>query len=839
MGVQYRCKHEKRRAELNRQGDLIGIDYLEVSDDQHQLSIHFVPKNGRQVETILSDSELGISNIKIVGGVRITNIHVKKVELFKDAISGELVLNVYVDDDNPHDGVGDFSTYSLQLIDVKAEVGGKEVNPLDPLLSQIDFSFKVNCSSEFDCKNNEICPPGKRKEINIDYLSKDYASFRRLIIDRLSLLVPDWKERSPADLGMAIVEVLAYAADYLSYYQDAVATEAYLGTARKRVSVRRHARLLDYPMHDGCNSRVWVAIRASNGADGRTVPGPSESGPGIRLLTRVNALSGKTVLEEKDFDKAVDAGALVFETMHDLKLFSVRNRICFYTWGEEQCCLPKGATQATLKRRNEDGVLQEKHLKKGDVLIIEEEKGIAGANPDPSHRHAVRLTEVRFLKDPLFSEEIVEIKWSPEDALPFPLCISKVVDGEVVSDISIALGNVVLADHGCTFGHEKENMEEVLSSDGLCHPLRRGPLTHQGYESSQSSRDRIKQFDIEGPASKAMQWEIRNVLPAIKLVEKRDEVLIWHKGLVWLPQRDLLNSGRFTREFVVEMEEDGTADIRFGDGIHGMRPSSTLNAIYRVGNGLIGNVGANTVVHILSNIKDIECICNPMPARGGRDPEPIDQVRLYAPQAFRIQERAVTEEDYAAAAQRHLEVQKAVATLHWTGSWYTMFISVDRKGGKPVDQEFMEDLLGFLERFRLAGIDLRIERPEFVSLDIALTVCVSSSYFQSDVKKALLDEFSNRNLSDGRRGFFHPDNFTFNQSVYSSQVLARAMEVPGVLWVDISESGGNRFQRWGEPSRGEIKEGKIEIGRLEIARLDNDPNNPENGRIEFLMEGGQ
>ena len=53
------------------------------------------------------------------------------------------------------------------------------------------------------------------------------------MLDRLSIVLPEWQERNPADAGMALVEVLAYAADYLSYHQDAAATEAYLGTARK------------------------------------------------------------------------------------------------------------------------------------------------------------------------------------------------------------------------------------------------------------------------------------------------------------------------------------------------------------------------------------------------------------------------------------------------------------------------------------------------------------------------------------------------------------------------------------------------------------------------------
>ena len=99
--------------------------------------------------------------------------------------------------------------------------------------------------------------------LGIDYLAKDYASFRRLMLDRLAASAPGAITGHPADPGTMLVELVAGVADDLSYYQDAVATEAYLGTARLRTSVRRHARLLDYLMHDGCNARAWVAMRAS------------------------------------------------------------------------------------------------------------------------------------------------------------------------------------------------------------------------------------------------------------------------------------------------------------------------------------------------------------------------------------------------------------------------------------------------------------------------------------------------------------------------------------------------------------------------------------------------
>ena len=75
-----------------------------------------------------------------------------------------------------------------------------------------------------------------------------------------------------------LVEALAYSADQLSYQQDAVATEAYLRTARKRISVRRHARLMDYFISEGCNARTWVHLRRVGRCHRRRLHDPGDSG---------------------------------------------------------------------------------------------------------------------------------------------------------------------------------------------------------------------------------------------------------------------------------------------------------------------------------------------------------------------------------------------------------------------------------------------------------------------------------------------------------------------------------------------------------------------------------
>ena len=145
------------------------------------------------------------------------------------------------------------------------------------------------------------------------------------MLDRLSVVMPDWKERTPADMQMALVELLAYVGDSLSYYQDAVATEL-CGIARKRISVTCHARLLDYVASMRvANARAWACLDAEKNstADGATLPA------GTQLLTGQGGAS--VVLDSAALANAVQAKAPeVFETMHDVTIHAGRNEIRFH-----------------------------------------------------------------------------------------------------------------------------------------------------------------------------------------------------------------------------------------------------------------------------------------------------------------------------------------------------------------------------------------------------------------------------------------------------------------------------------------------------------------------------
>lgn len=901
MATRYRCRDPRRLQELEKPGRPNGIDYLEVVDRESELDA--VRQRTLLVRCVRPDglADLRPANVRIEGGVRVRDVGAVWVRTLDEILApgfGELPAaeKAFFDDrygaePDPErvlvvrtDRRGDFSAYRFRL--VASALGPEPLRGYDPpdgfdrRLAEVEIHFKVECPSDFDCAVDEACPEEAFPEPALDYLAKDYASFRRLMLDRLAAVTPAWSERNPADLGVALVETLAYAADHLSYLGDAAATEAYLGTARRRVSVRRHARLLDYPLDDGASARAWVTLRYEPdqpGDDGAVLPGPADGGvrPGTALLTSHGRTGAVVDLDEEEdgLTEALRAGALVFETLEDVELREAHNEIRFHTWGDESCCLALGATRATLA---DPGGRLAATLAPGAVLVLEEVRSaVTGrrADADRDRRHAVRLIRLEATEDPLFPDDpedasdppavplrLLEVEWGADDALPFPLCLHRVEDPDQpgsLHPVAVARGNTVLADHGRTLPPEALPPLPVRPvycpgeppGGDLPEPLYRprlasGPLSRQGH-----LRDRQGSLVLADPgrsATAAFRWETAHVRPAIRLVEP--------DGELWRPRGDLLASDRFARELVVESEDDGTATLRFGDGVAGRAPVEGLRAVYRVGMGAAGNVGPEALRHVVVDperladadlrrklASGIRTVRNVLPARGGSDGETLTTVRLAAPQAFRRQERAVTAEDWAAAAERHPEVQKAAARFRWFGSWYTVAITVDRLGGRPVDPEFEDELRGFLERFRVAGQDLEIQPPRFVPLDLALTVCVQAGFFRGDVRESVLEVLGNRELAGGGRGLFHPDELTFGQPVFLSRVVAAVMEVPGVAWVDTDDSGGkpNRFRRWGRPDQGELAAGRIDLDPLEIARLDNDPSEPENGRIELFMEGGR
>ncbi|HSF24270.1 MAG TPA: putative baseplate assembly protein [Blastocatellia bacterium] len=809
------CDDEARRAlVLDPVNPLNGIDFLEVSADQTTLRVYFLkdlPLDGYGLPA-------APHNITVVGGARIRNIKVTEVRRADDNL-------LEVDVVQP----GDFTNYTLVINSAS----------LDPFYAQVEFNFKASCPNRFDCKPRHECPPDPVAEPLIDYMAKDYASFRQALLDLISAKVPGWTERHEADLGMTLLELLAYAGDHLSYYQDSVANESYLETARQRISVRRHARLVDYRIHDGASARTFVHFRVNNAL-------AQSVAAGTPVLARIDKRLGALIpphptrLPVTVSGESLDATPATFETMAAVNVRSDLNEIRIHTWGNSQCCLPRGVTGIDLLG-DLTGILEP-----GDFLLIEEVLGpITGLaqDADLSHRQVVRLQKVDLSNDPVLGNTLTRVAWDEADALRFAVCVStRLENGTLLNDVSVARGNLTLADHGRRHTDEHPEPESNPGAQGIevgsrayRFQLERGPISFRiGFDASDTTTPVLNLLLTDPSDARPAMVDMRLAIGPILETD-------------WTATSDLLANDPFAHVFSVETDNVGFATIRFGDNVYGQSPSdgAFITATYRVGVGVGGNIGADSLAHLIDDgtLSFIDSVRNPIPAWGGTEPEALERVKQIAPAAFRAEQfRAVTEADYAAAAQKHPLVSKAIARFLWTGSWYTVFLTIDLKNRTEMTRAIEKSILDWVTRYTLAGYDLEIDPPVYVALDLEIEVCVKSDHFRGDVEQAVLRALSSGTFVDGTVGFFHPDKFTFGQPLYLSRLYAAVEAIQGVDSVLVT-----RFRRIDEhdpdPARpatqANLNRGYIKIARLEILREDNNPSFPEDGTLRLVMRGGK
>jgi hypothetical protein len=871
------CRDRARRQRLLTQTAVNGIDYIEfeVVAGKPTLHVHFLVPLPVGAWNLPADP----SAVRIEGGARIVGVSVVSI-----TVVGSRQLDIVVDQQ------GDFSPYLL-TIGWRRDGSGAWVYlfpGLDRLFSVAPINFRPGCPVDFDCAPDDDCPPDQLTEPALDYLARDYASFRQLLIDLVAQRDPSWTERSPADLGITLLELFATEGDHLAYLQDAVANEAYLDTARHRESAKRHARLIDYRMHDGRNAWTWVHVAVTGTAN--------EIPAGTQLVTRIDAPlrfdrvplapifpqpslppgvelnpPTGTDLAGNRYDDYVTDPALapvrVFETVGKQRVDRRNNELRIHAWGNERCCLPAGTTSIHVYAIDAAGTKAIRPpLAVGDRLLLEEvlgpDTGTVGGI-DPTHRQVVRITRVvpdpsltssgavsDQMRDPLFlaaltngeptpvtgivtvndTLPLVEVGWVGEDALTFPLCLSSVLDdGTVVRRVSVARGNMVPADHGRSI-EETHVFDPPFGGERARVRLDLAPIT--------MVRPAFG-VDDERPARAAIGLTVqRGTAPPEP----------------WTVEDDLLTADGLTRSFVVDTDEIGRPTLRFGDGDYGQRLTDATGIVarYRIGNGRAGNIGADGLAHIVRPVAapqwppQVLGVRNPLPARGGLDAETVEEVRQLAPAAFRaVQYRAVTEDDYRLAALTASGVAGAVATFRWTGSWMTVFIGIDpadpdmiltdARGHTRLDPTFRERVTDAIDRRRLAGYDLEVRSARYVPLDIAIDLCVKPGFFRGDVRQAVAEAIAGRTRGrrSGRPALFDPANLTFGQPVYLSQVYAICEAVEGVDSAEI-----RTFRRHGGDDDGELAQGFVPIGPWEIAQLDNDPSRMENGTLTLEAAGG-
>jgi hypothetical protein len=737
--------------------------------------------------------------------------------------------------------IGDYSTYYLSIATSSFPPADRIV--IDPLLNEIGFKFRPSCFST-NCSPDWDTAPRPVVEPVIDYLAKDYESFRLTMVQAMMERVPDWQPTSEADLDQVLLDLFSAAADELSDYQDRVMNEAYLGSARKRVSLARHARLMDYHIHQGNQASTTLALKFDMSFEpdetlrqfelNSLLPPPPFKPPAFIVW------SG----EAKRNDLSIVFAAQKRQVMHELL-----NKMGLYTWSDAIPSLPAGSVSADLRlfptdtsplgRKNAAIVVQELFRvgKIKRLLIQEWLNPLTGLAPgrNPSKRQIVTLLPqskgASALLDPVTGEWFVRVRWEKRDALKASYCFTVNCDPPLgkVEDVSQFHGNLVDVYHGepvttifldparpLTTADEF-HYERLESGIALC----KLPQSELAYRNTQPGGDVAPQSTLSVFVTDAAedQWdELPNLIHSDDSDENGDH-------------------------FVVETDENQRSLIRFGNGINGklLPEDAEVRCEYQIGNGADGNIGADKLIFFdpatlngAPTGTTITACWNPLDITSGRAPEPVPEIIRRVPEAYRARQlRAITLKDYVNRAEQLSEVSRASASYAWTGSWRTVRVTIDPKGTNVLEPPVREKIARYLDAVRLIGEDLEIRPPRFVPLEVSAIVCAHPDYWPEDIKSILEQEFSTGYTPDGRLAFFHPDLWTFGQTLHQSEIIGRIQKVVGVDHVKSVTTN-----RWNDQNTFDADH-ELKLQPNEIIQVLNDPDHMEEGSITFIVKGGR
>jgi hypothetical protein len=773
---------------------LNGIDFTLVtlspsaSPTQANLEVHFFSDvNLAALTTAATTNPSQIpALLPISGGERILAGPVTgqvQVTAVTHTSSGVLTLTVQP--------IGDYSVYTLTV----------QEQGFDPISSDIDFRFRPGCFSS-DCASQTANTPAPVNP-QIDYLAKDYASFQHTLISAMVQRVPNWQAVSEADFDQVLIDTFAAAADELSDYQDRVMNEAYLAYARKRVSLRRHASLMDYYIHEGSQATTTIAIDTQDtGTYVLPVPCRAWSGPDPTL-----------------------PNAAVFVSTAGQTIHGVLSRIPMYTWSGVVPALAAGSTSADLSFSSAATANQVAGwITNGTLtrLLIEEwlnpSTGLP-ADRDPQKRQILHLTtQASVLQDPLTSAWMVRVNWQQQDQLTANYCFVVQCSSGVVGNVSLFHGNLVdmvqglpqkavYYPAGATLPDQWSFYYDTYTSGATICRLPNLPVLWQ--QSTPGGYDE--------PTSTVQV----TVMPSVGSPN-------------WSEEHDLIHSTSSDQDFVVETDENLHSLVRFGDGTNGeaLAENAVVTCTWLSGYGPDGNVGADCLTHF-DNPAPAGVCWNPFDVTNGLAPETPATIIRRVPEAYLyLQQRAVTLADYVACAELVNGVQAAYASYAWTGSWRTVRICIEQKGSFTLSPTLRAAVEQNLEALHLIGEDLEIRGPEYVPLKIYVSLCVSPDFWIEQVSPIVIQAFSDGYTADGVPAFFNPANWTFGQPLYASQIEGVLQGIEGVEHV-ISIS----IQQWWSPW---IQSSEVmTVAPNQIVEVQSDPSEIEKGWIDFNFEGGR
>jgi len=273
--------------------------------------------------------------------------------------------------------------------------------------------------------------------------------------------------------------------------------------------------------------------------------------------------------------------------------------------------------------------------------------------------------------------------------------------------------------------------------------------------------------------------------------------------------------------FVVTVDDQKRAVVRFGDGTSGCIPQGSITLTYKVGGGSASVVDAEAKWVISDTILDgggspvFLRLTNAAKGQAGSDEMTVAEARVLGPLSLRTQTRCVNEDDFEFAAKMVPGVARAA------------LINSERLGGMAEDTAYL-NIVGLGERYdsgyyapvevtdavktaveaiisedgpypSMMGIAVRVEKAAFYNVDVTVRIQVTSGVLEATAKNnvvATLQSLFAVSLPDRSPNLYMGFGYEFldaegtiNYTLEWSKIFGTVLKAEGVRAIPCADNG--------------------------------------------------
>lgn len=255
----------------------------------------------------------------------------------------------------------------------------------------------------------------------------------------------------------------------------------------------------------------------------------------------------------------------------------------------------------------------------------------------------------------------------------------------------------------------------------------------------------------------------------------------------WELKDTFLDSTATSQHYTLFIAEDGSATIKFGNGVSGKIPDIRNNNIlanYRVGGGTVGNVGVKTIVKMPQKLADIKKTYNPDEAYiKGRDKEDIEEARVKAPASIGTKYGVVTLADFKNLALTVTGVTRANAVR---GEEYNTIVNVYYLPDGTIPNEQLEETMTELyDERKLVGTYVNLSEAKYREINLNVVAKTFSTHIGFDVKEQIIVTL--QNIVQGGQ-------YDFGETPEQSDLVMELLNLDSVRACDVIITGGDNLQ---------------------------------------------